>query len=203
MRIAVFGATGGTGRALVEQGLSNGHNVTAFVRNPQKLSIMHERLSFVKGDVLNPEDVERAVRDQDAVLSVLGPTKHSPANICSAGTKNIMHAMKKHGVRRLIVQSAFGAGDTRKKGLYARLLSMVIPSFMNDKDVMEKAVKESGVEWIIVRPAALTNGPKRGTYRVPDTMPFIPMISRADVADFILHQLESDEYLHATPAVAY
>ncbi|MEJ2182393.1 MAG: SDR family oxidoreductase [Nitrospirota bacterium] len=203
MNIAVFGASGRTGRHLLKQGLERGHAVTAFVRNPARLRIAHDNLSVVQGDVLHPAEVEAAVKGRDAVLSALGLSKGSPKTICADGTGNIISAMKRHGVKRLVVQSAFGAGETRKRGLYARLLWILIAPRMKDKEAMEAAVRESGLQWVIVRPVRLTDGPETGSYRTGTRLkpgPF-PKVSRADVADFMLRQMQSDEFLRQAPTI--
>ena len=112
MRIVVFGATGGTGRQLTEQALAGGHQVTAFVRNPQSLGITHERLTLLTGDVLDPSAVERGMAGQDAVLCALGVPAgvKGPVTLCGDGTERILAAMARDGVRRIVCQTAFSAG---------------------------------------------------------------------------------------------
>ena len=113
MKVLVIGATGGTGRALVEQGLARGHDVTAFVRNPAGLPVQHQRLVVARGDVLDPASVEAAVRGQDAVLCALGHKRwFYPNRILSDGTRNLIGAMESQGVRRLVCETALGIGDT-------------------------------------------------------------------------------------------
>src|SRR5437867_10875664 len=107
MKIVIFGAAGGTGRSLVEQALAQGHEVTAFDRQPEALTIEHPHLSRVKGDIFKPEQVEAAIVGQDVVVSVLGVRPGVTIPVCSEGTKNIIAAMEKVGVKRFICQSAF------------------------------------------------------------------------------------------------
>ena len=204
MRIVIFGASGRTGRHLVRQALDRGHAVTAFVRNPAKMDVSHENLSIFKGDVLHTEEVDAAVTWQDAVLSALGLTKGSPKTICADGVKNIIAAMKKHGVKRLIVESAYGVGNTRNKVFYARVLWLIIKDRIKDKEAMEREIEGSGLEWVIARPVALTDGQKTGLYRagLDLKLSFFPRVSRADVADFMLSQLESGKFLHEMPIVS-
>ncbi len=188
MKILVFGPTGGTGRALVEQALAGAHEVTAFARSPEKLEARHDRLSVVQGDALDPERVQAAMPGHEAVVSALGVTGGSPLNVCSEAAKNIVAAMRSAGVRRLVVESAYGAGPSRRRGPYARFLRVSLRGLMRDKDRMEEIVQGSGLDWVIVRPPILTNGPRTGRYRVGvDLMlGWFPRISRADVAEFML-----------------
>jgi len=202
MRITVFGSTGGSGLEIVGQALQQGHRVTAFARTPSKLVMRNAELGVVRGDAMNPLDVEAAVKGQDAVASALGVSGRAPLTICSEGTKNIISAMKDDGVKRLIVESAYGTGDTRR-GFYGNATWMLIASRIKDKELMEKAVQESGLDWVIARPVYLTNGPRTGAYRVGFNLPIgiWPKISRADVADFMLKQLADDTYLHRLPTI--
>lgn len=210
MNLLIIGATGGTGRALVEQALAQGHNVTAFVRNPSKITTKHERLSLAKGNVLDYESVARAVKGKDAVLSALGHKRwFIKTDILSEGTKNIVTAMESHGVKRLVCETSLGIGDSRGKlGLYYTLF--VIPFityfYFKDKERQEQYIKESNTDWIIVRPGQLTNGRKRGAYRhglnIGNILRTVS-ISRADTADFMLRQITENVYLKKTPGVAY
>ncbi len=210
MKLLIIGATGGTGRELVQQALEHGHHVTAFARDPAKVKIKHERLVVVKGDVLDRTSVELAVKGMDAVLSALGHKRWIiPTRIVSEGTRNIVTAMEKHGVRRLVCETSLGVSDSRGKlGLYYTLfvIPVIVFSYFRDKERQEKLIKESGLDWIIVRPGQLTNGKKRGKYRSGlDIGNYVTTvsISRADVADFMLKHLTGDIYLHKTPGVAY
>ena len=112
--------------------------------------------------------------------------------------------MKNKNVRRLVVESAYGAGDT-KQGFYGNLLWIVIPTRIKDKDVMEKIVSETTLDWVIPRPVHLTNGPRTGTYRSGFVIPvgMCPRISRADTAEFMLKQANDNTYLHGKPTITY
>lgn len=210
MNLLIIGATGGTGRELVTQALAQGHVVTAFVRSPSRLNISHERLTIAKGDVLDVPAVENAVRGKDAVLSALGHKRwFIKTSILSEGTRNIIAAMEKHGVKRIVCETTLGIGDTRGKlGLYYTLfvIPVIVFFYFKDKEKQEQLIKESSLDWIIVRPGQLTNGRRRGTYRhgmhIGSRMLTVS-ISRADVADFMLKQLGDNAYLRNTPAVAY
>jgi putative NADH-flavin reductase len=210
MNLLIIGATGGTGRELVQQALAQGHSVTAFVRNPSRMKIAHEHLEIKQGDVLDFESVERAVQGKDAVLSALGHKQwFIKTSILSEGTKNIIAAMEKHGVKRFVCETTLGIGDTRGKlGLYYTLfvIPVIVYFYFRDKERQERYIKESALDWIIVRPGQLTSGKKRNVYRhgldIGNRILTVS-ISRADVADFMLKQLTDNLYLHKTPAVAY
>jgi putative NADH-flavin reductase len=209
MKLLVFGATGGTGRAIVAQALDQGHVVTAFVRNPAALTTKHERLKIVPGDILDYSSVEAAVQGQDAVLSALGVRKLRKNTILSDGTKNIIRAMEHHGVRRFLCESSLGVGDSKGQlGWFINLF--IIPLFLRnvfrDKEVQEQDVKQSNLDWMIVRPAMLTNGPRTGAYRSgfsPTDRTITGKISRADVADFMLKHLTDNTYQRQTPGLSY
>jgi len=210
MRLLIVGATGGTGRQLVAQGLERGHAVTALVREPSKLRLEHPQLRVVQGDVLDYGSVEAAARGQDAVISALGHKRFFyPTRILSKGTANLLRAMEAHGVPRLVCETALGIGDSAgRMGLYYTLfvIPVILPFYFWDKTRQERLIAASQVEWIIVRPGALTNAERRGTYRHgPDIGSFIltVRISRGDVADFMLNQLQDDLYLRRGPAVCW
>lgn len=210
MRLLVFGASGKTGREIVTQALERGHDVTAFVRNPAKFSFSHERLSIVRGDVMDSASVEAAMPGHDAVLIALGHRRYlGPSNIVSRGTQHIIDAMKKHGVRRIVCETALGVGDsTGRLGVYYTLfvIPVILPFYWYDKGRQERAVRESGLEWVIVRPGQLTNGRKRGQYlHGPKVGNYLwsVSISRADVADFMLNQLGDTPYLRTSVGVCY
>jgi putative NADH-flavin reductase len=209
MNILIVGATRGIGLQLLKQALEHGHTVTALVRDPQKLSIQHDRLKVIKGDILDRDSVDLAMVDQDAVCCTLGtlPTR-KPVTVFSEGTQNLLEAMKMAGVRRLICVTGIGAGDSQGHGgfLYDRIFNpLLLKTIYEDKDRQETLIKVSDVDWVIVRPGFLTNGPLTGKYRALIDLTGITAgrISRADVAHFMLQQLESDEYLRQTPLLTY
>lgn len=207
-RILIVGATGGTGRELVARALARGHAVTALVRSPSRLRIDHPQLTVVKGDVLDRGSVDAAVRGQDAVLSALGHRRYFyPTRILSEGTSNILHAMEAHGVPRFVCETSLGLGDSAGRlGLLYTLfvIPVILPFYFWDKTRQERAITRSSLEWVIVRPGALTNGAARGAYRHGRAIGsfFLTVaISRADVADFMLDQLTSNTYLRSAPGV--
>jgi putative NADH-flavin reductase len=160
--------------------------------------------------VLDPASVEAAAAGQDAVLCALGHKRwFYPNRILSEGTRNLIRAMEKESVRRLICETALGVGDSwGRMGLYYTLFVgvFILPFYFFDKVRQERVIRGSSLDWVIVRPGALTNGRKRGTYRHGPGVGhwlWTVRISRADVADFMLNQLASDAYLRQSPGVAW
>ena len=210
MKLLIVGASGGTGRELVNQALEQGHNVTAFVRNPAKFSLSHERLSVKQGNVLDFDSVERAIHGKDAVLSALGHKRWViPSRILSEGTGNIVRAMEQHKVRRFVCETSLGVADSWwKLGLYYTLfvIPVIVFFYFIDKSRQERLIKQSSLDWVIVRPGRLTNGKKRGIYShgfdVGNAL-WTVSISRADVAEFMLKQVTENMYLRKTPGVSY
>lgn len=209
MKIIIFGATGKTGRKLLEQALEQGHFVTAFARNPAKLDVKNENLQIVQGDVMNLAAVEQAVQVQEAVMSAIGAPDKSREPVRSEGTQNIIRAMEEANVRRFISISTIGVGDSRETlpFLYKYIL---VPLFLRhafaDHEIQENYIKQSQLDWTIIRPAALTDDNRTGAYRhgFPVTEKNLKLkISRADVADFMLKQLTDKTYFHKTPGVSY
>jgi putative NADH-flavin reductase len=209
MKLVIFGSTGGTGRALVQQALQESHRVTAFARNPAKLEgLEHTNLQVLSGDVLDRAAVENAVAGQDAVLSTIGAGAER-TTVREEGTRNIVEAMQTAGVRRLVCQSSLGVGDSRANLSF--FTNYVIVSFFlrhafADHERQEAVVRRSSLDWTIVRPPHLTNGPRTGVYRHGFGVTergIEGRISRADVADFMLRQLADDQYLHQAPGLSY
>lgn len=208
-RILIIGSTGGTGRRLVEQALERGYTVTAMARNPAKLGIEHPHLIVVRGDVLDYDSVAAAMQGQEAVLSALGHKRFFyPTRILSEGTRNILKAMEAHGVQRLVCETALGFGDTtgRMGLLYTFIvIPLVLPFYFFDKTRQEKLIAARNIDWVIVRPGALINSAKRGVkHHGGNVGNFLTgaRISRSDVADFMLDQLESGEYVGRAPGIS-
>ena len=203
MKLVIFGATGGTGQKLVEQALAANYQVTVLVRNPDALPVQHKHLHVIKGDVLNLDCVEEAISGQEAVISALGSNNHGPITICTDGIKQILVAMQRHEVQRLVALSSYGTADSRHHNLYNLMLWTMVKEKMVDKERMEELVRRSGTDWTIVRPTMLTNGPLTHKYRQGHNlhMKVTSKISRADVADFMLKQVSDPTYFRKAPAI--
>ena len=210
MKVLLIGATGGTGQEILKLALTQNHQVTALVRKPSALVIQNPQLTVATGDVLNEASLEKAVAGQEAVICALGlslSASRKPTTIYSVGTKNLIRAMDKQGQRRLICITGVGAGDSKGHGgfFYDKIiLPLLLKEGYADKDRQETEIKGSDLDWTIVRPGQLSNKPGTGNYRVMiDGSYRIKGISRADVADFVVKQLTSNQYLKKTPAISY
>jgi len=209
MKLLIFGSTGGTGRGLVKQALDQGHSVMAYARDPAKIGdIQHSSLKIVCGDVLDPAAVEGAVAEQEAVFITIGAGAKR-TTLREEGTRNIVEAMQGTGVKRLICQSSLGVGDSRANLPFFTkyiIVAVFLRNAFADHERQEAVVRQSSLDWTIVRPPHLKDGPRTEVYRhgFPTTDTRIKgWISRADVADFMLKQLVDDTYLHQTPGVSY
>lgn len=207
MKRIIFGSTGSIGRQLVRQGLEQGYLVTAYARDPSKLDIRHDNMKVVQGDAMDLSSVEKAVQGQDAVLCSLGAG--AKGTVRSRGTKNIIRAMEKVGIRRFVCQSSLGVGDSWgnlnffwKYVMFRGFLRQAYADHVSQED----HVRQSGLDWTIVRSAAFTDGNRTGEYRhgFPGNDKTTKLkVSRDDVAEFMLKQLTHEEYLRKTPGLSY
>jgi uncharacterized protein YbjT (DUF2867 family) len=203
MKVAILGASQGTGAEAVNAALARGHHVVAFARSPQKLRVDHPNLTRLRGDFHDRASVDEAVRGQDAVLVTASATRlkafRENPHYFSQGTGYAIDAMKSHGVRRLVILSALGVGESRK--VMPWLASKILVDFVlkvpyEDHERQEAAVRASGLDWVIARPGRLTNGPARKRYVARAEIERVPAtISRADVADFLVNAAESEAWL--------
>lgn len=209
MNLLIVGASRGIGLRLLEQALAEGHNVTALARHPAPVAEGKGHLRSVQGSVLDAATVESAVAGQDAVVCVTGvKTPWEERKLFSAGTRCLLDAMAKSGVRRLVCVTGIGAGDSRGHGglLYNYVLfPLLARGIYTDKDRQEALVRASDTDWTIVRPGFLTNGPRTGSYRVFTDLEGVTAgkVSRADVADFVLSEITLNRYLGQTPLLTY
>lgn len=209
MNLLIIGATRGIGFQLLEQALQVGHAVTALVRDAQKMPKQHDRLRVVQGDILALESVQRAMAEQEAVCVTIGiGVTWRPVTVFSQGTSNVLEAMRHQGVRRLICITGIGAGDSKGHGgiLYDLFFyPLLLKTIYQDKDRQEALIQDSEVDWTIIRPGFLTNGPLTKKYRVITDLSGVTAgkISRADVAHFILEELATNRYLGQTPLLMY
>lgn len=203
MELAVFGATGGTGRRLTTQTLAAGHEIRALTRSPSKLP-SGEQLTIVEGDVLDSVTVHKTIRNTDAVVCLLGRTPNNPPDIVSRGTKHILQAMTDSDVERLVVLTSMGLGSSASDmPWFLRVVNAtILHRLLADKARQEELVMQSILDWTIVRPGGLTDSPPTGEYvhGVDINAPARP-IPRGDVADFLLTVLEDRAYIRETPVV--
>jgi putative NADH-flavin reductase len=212
MRLTIFGASGKTGRHLIEQALEAGHTVTAVVRDPARLPVRHDRLEVVTADVGDPAAIGPAVAVADAVISALGPRPpRNRSSIMSAATASILHAMRAAGTSRVVVVSAAPVasddhGTTLPyRLLLAPLLRALLRGMYADMAVMEDTIKRSGTDWTILRPPWLSDGPRTGTWRQAkdSNLRGGSRISRADLADALLASLHDPDTVKATITIGY
>lgn len=214
-KVLVVGATGGSGRAAVESLLEAGHTVTAFARDTSTFA-PHPRLAAISGDVLNAEDLDRAVRGHDAVIVTLGirdnalrvrlfGRANTALDVRSRGTKHVIAAMKTHGVRKLIVQTSFGVGETKTKlpFVYRLLFALLLKPQIADTELQERAVRESGLDWILAQPVSLTDELERGAAFASSSGETRKMkISRRSVGAFLAEATARQDYLSRTIALS-
>lgn len=210
MRIVIFGANGRTGRLLVEQALAAGHDVTAVTRRPVDFPITHDRLNVVEADVHDPEAVDQAVAGADAVLSTLGvPYVRKPINVYSDGVRNVVAAMSRHGVKRLVVvsSSATEPYDHADGGfLLNRVLQPLISATIGkttyaDMRRMEALVRGSDLQWTIMRPSGLFDAPAVSRYELHEEQAPGIFTSRADLAASLLEQATDGRFVRKALAV--
>ena len=208
MKLLVVGATGGTGQAIVREALGKGHEVTALVRDEAKAAPLLPGSVLVQGDVRDPAALSRALDGCEAVISSLGTRTISfrPVTIQSEGTRALIDAMKRKGVQRLVCITGLGAGDSAGHGgfVYDRLIKPVLLGrIYQDKDRQETIIRNSGLDWIIVRPSVLTNKSGTGDTRATTDLTGIAggQIARADVATFVVAQVSGSDWLHRTPLI--
>jgi uncharacterized protein YbjT (DUF2867 family) len=193
-RLVLFGATGGTGRELLRRALAAGGAVTALVRRPEALDVGHPNLTVVPGDVLRPDDVRAAVGAGAVVVSALGVGySRKPTTLYSAGTANVLAAMRAAGAGRFVCLSTSALDVSPAGGWFQRLfvgqfLQRVVRAPYDDMRLMEDLIRASDVDWTIVRAAKLTNRRAKGRYRAgdPGTLPAAWSVSRADLAGYLL-----------------
>ncbi len=209
MKIIIFGATGTIGRHVLEQSLTQRHTVTAFCRDTSKIEQSHPNLIQHQGDVFDKDAVTKATRNHDAVIIVLGSGMKRNGTVRSEGTLNIICAMKECNITRLICQSTWGTGESRNSlNFFWKhvMFGWFLKNVYLDHEKQEEIVRSSELNYTIVRPTAFTDGSKTGVYNhgisSSDTT-LTHKIARADVADFILKQLDSAVYLNKSPGISY
>ncbi len=207
-KLAILGATGRTGRHVLEQALAQGHTVTVLVRDPSKLAQRHDRLKVIQGDIGAADQVAEAVAGAEAVISVLGPVSNKPVRLVSQGMDNLVAAMRRHGVQRLIQTAGAGVRDPRDRptlvhAIFGGLVRLLSPNVLADMQGVVAKVRQSGLAWTVVRVPRLTDGPATGRVRVGFVGKDIgPMLTRADLAEFLLKQVEDETWVGQAPAIS-
>ena len=190
MRVLVLGATGGIGKFLLEFATARGHEVTAFVRSPQKIALKSERLRVVPGDLLHAEQLAQVLLGQDVVLSAFGPATLRRVTTRGEFGTALVTAMERSGVRRAVVVSS-GLLFEEQNAIGKLLRGTLFRNLLPDMTAMEATLEKDGLEWTIVRPPRLTHGPLTKSYSVADgRLPKGMTVSRACVADFMIKEAE-------------
>ena len=210
MNLLVMGATGFTGKELLVQALDQGHSVTALVRSPEKLDIENERLDIRVGSVTDPAAVQQALEDQDGVLSCLGARGLRAllgTDLITKSMQAIVPAMERSSIRRLIFMSALGVGGSAREApaVLRVVMGTALRRIAKDKAAGEDQLRRSNLDWTLVYPPSLTNGPRTMDYRVGEDLHVkaTGKISRADVADFMLRQLNDATYIRTQAIISY
>ncbi len=209
-KIALFGGSGQTGKEFLRLALANGYKVNALVRTPEKLGITHPNLLVVQGDVLNQADVQTVVRGCGTVVSLFGHVKGSPEWLQTQGTRHIITAMKQEKANKIISLSGGGLPYPEKDEpklpdrMIRFIMKLTVPKILNDAVEHHQVLKKSGMKWVIVRGPRLTNDNPKGIYRVGWVgVNASTKIARADLADFILRQINDEKHHFQMPFVSY
>ena len=207
MKIIIFGATGSVGIEIVKQALEQGHEVTAFVRNPDKLEVKKSsNLQLFKGDIANAESVKKAIQNQEAVFCAIGDGKIG--KIRDVGTKNIVEAMEKANIKRLICQTTLGMGDSYNNLNFIWkhiMFGFLLKKAFQDHKLQEQHILNSNLNYTIVRPSAFTDGTVTNKYKKGFDGSFKKLnlkISRADVAYFMLELLNKDKNIREAISIS-
>ncbi|ELS57684.1 NAD(P)-dependent oxidoreductase [Streptomyces viridochromogenes] len=200
MKLLILGATGPTGRHVVDLAVEGGDTVTVLARRPEALDEPAGQVNVVAGDATSHSDVAKAMVGQAVVISALGRSRSVRADdLFSRAAAAVLGAAKEQGVSRLVWLSSFGVGDTYRSASAAQkvMYRTFLRNIYANKEISERAIRSSGLDWTLVYPTMLTKGPARGGYRVGERLPMKgnPTISRADVADFLYKAAHSAEWI--------
>jgi len=208
--VLIIGASKGIGLETCQQALKAGHHVRAFARSAAGITLSDANLEKVRGDALNRQDVETALHGMDVAIEVLGirlGDMFQPIHLFSDATRILVSAMERQGVKRLICVTGFGAGDSRTSisCLQRVPFRLLLGRAYDDKSVQEGVIKDSSLDWTIVRPGVLTTGSRTGRYTIlgEASQWRNGFISRQDVADFLVRQIEDRAYVHKAPVLVY
>jgi uncharacterized protein YbjT (DUF2867 family) len=206
MKVLVIGATGGTGRHLVRRLLARGHDVRALARETSAVGTKHVHLEVVRGDARDAASIDDAVAGVDAVVCAFGPRSLKKGDIQEVLARNLLAAMHRHGVRRLVNLSAWGAGESAATAglVFAIARRTILRYVYDDKELGEVLVLGSDLDFVNVRPGRLSDDPPRGGVKATsDGRGVGHVMARADLADFMVTQLESDEWVRRSPIIGY
>jgi putative NADH-flavin reductase len=206
MKMLILGGSGRTGRHLVDVALRSGDSVTALERNPAALGDIADRITVVRGDATSQPDVAEAMVGQDAVVSALGRGNSVIAHeLFSRASAAVIGAARQQGVSRLVWLSSFGVGDTFRWATVSQRIGYrtFLRGIYADKEIADERIRSSGLDWTLVYPIALTNGPAKGSYRVDDPRRVTgnPRITRADLAAFMHQAAHSPEWIHRAAVI--
>ena len=192
MKIAIFGGRGLVGRPTVEQALAAGHEVTMLARDASKVDLTDPKLTVIEGDALDPDAVQRTIAGSDAVINSIGvPRSELPNDTISRATRIIIDTMEQSGPQRLVCMSMMGIGEGQaQSGLFGKLIMPMLKKKLADRYVQEDMVKASSLEWVLVRPARITDGPPTGKVKGSPEQKggLTSKVSNGDVAAFVLSQ---------------
>lgn len=208
MKITIFGATGGTGKHLVQKALQRGHEVVAYARTPDKLDIQHNKLRIVEGGIQDREQVAHAVEGADGVISAIGPSPSSPDDLMEIAAKNIVFAMKTHNVERLIWSTGAGVRapqdePTLMHKAFGFLLKLISPKILENSQKGAELIRNNDLKWTIARAPMLTDEKPTGEFYVGYVGAKLGRaLSRENYAKFMLDLVESDDWVREMPAVS-
>jgi putative NADH-flavin reductase len=202
-RIAVLGASGATGRHVVAEALSGGHEVTAVVRRPGRLEPIDGLHEAVWADITDSATLTEVLQGMDVVISAIGGAEKGPTTVCTDAMRSTVSAMTAAGIGRLVAVSAYGVLETRDRSLYSLAVWSGVGERMKDKESMEPLLTDSALQWTIVRPPALKSTPGTGRYVVGEDLPIRlwHSISRQDLAAFLVEETEQARFVHRRPRI--
>ncbi len=203
--IFLVGGTGGVGLCFLHRALNEGHTVKLYARNPDKNEVSHPNLEVVKGELDDIDAMRQGMKGCDIVVLTAGVMSKKPNNIISQGAKKLVEAAEETGVKRFVAVTSLGLGDSWNQALWS-FRYIVVPLFIKgsfaDKELEEKYIMNSKLDWIIIRPARLLNKSPKYKYRYGMATNIKGRVSREDVAHFVIMQLDDDRFVRKTPCIA-
>lgn len=210
MKVIIFGGTGVSGKLAIENALHAGYQVVAYARNTDKITLRHHNLVITTGELTEYEKIEKVIADADAVISLLGPTGKAKGTPITEGYQNIVRAMKKNGVKRLIAAVSTSYRDPKDRFSFMVsfgivMLKVMAPGILKDIVAMGDTIRNSELDWTMARLPMLKNSSKKGSIHVGYTgdgdFSFFEL-TRGDLADFLIQQLTDHTYIREAPAIS-